>query len=299
MTYGIELRNTFGAPVLSSKMRVLHRLAAGNTIDLEAAHSSVVSAMNSAGMNWLERWEWRGEFGCFYTHVDVSGARVAFPHAALSGLTYQTFGDVGVVVPQQNSLVGFDSSVFYQLGTAGRILFRSAEICMDLWDASLPKTLIPIAWLDSAWSCPYRIIGPGVNPADISGTYGMKIWDQTGELAFDSRAPIMPIRYAFIFTKAQMDDVIENGAVVTITLPEAMPDAWISAPFFSAYRLEWYRRLGGQERYRCYYVGLRQTSDTTLQFSRFTHAADVGSNLDNLGRTYTHDAVFYVARNIP
>lgn len=108
----------------------------------------------------------------------------------------------------------------------------------------------------------------------------------------------MPIRYAFVFTKAQMDDVIENNAVVTITLPEAMPDAWISAPFFSAYRLVWRRKLNGQERYRCFYVGLRQTSETTLQFSRFNHGSDVGSQDPNLGRTYTHDAIFYVARNI-
>lgn len=296
MSHGFAAFNAAAQQIVGTEATVLNLIASGSTIDMEAAHAAAVTAANVAGFNQLNRWEWFFGFNSFPPHTNRGGQRIEHMQIACPGLTHAAVGSRAVIVPVPVANVEPGDTLFYQIGSVG--VTRAAQFNWDLPDAAIPNTMTSILYTRSQTPVPYRIIGPRV-VGSLPGTWGMQTFREDASLAFDSRAPVLPVRYAFILTQAQMDDILDNEAAVTVTLPEPMPDCWVGAPFFSPFYFNFYERSSSINRYEVRVIALRQASSTTLTFScEKLNNFDTPGDSGTASRIYTHDAVFYVARNI-
>lgn len=302
MSYGIRLINNQGAIALDQDAAVLHTLASGSTIPFSSAYATAANAAAAAAANDARNvWRWVNQRrGVIRSDDRVSNGPLCHPHIVAGGLSHTLVGSRAVIHPTGMPATDAETLFFYQLGT--RKMFSSVQYLWDFPDPSLPSGMMPIIQLDTVDPLAYRAARTvPVVPAG-AGTYGLRINDAAGRVVFDSRAPFTPIRFAFILTQAQMDMLLTVGQPKTldVTLPEAMPDAWIGSPFYFPHCYLFSRIVSGNYRYLQHHISVRQLSSTVIrfEFEPGTFEVELGSAASGLQWIYTHDAIFYVGRNV-
>lgn len=107
--------------------------------------------------------------------------------------------------------------------------------------------------------------------AAVTSTVGMQLRNAANQITFDSRQPLMAIEHSLIIPAAVMANVLENDATHTITLPRAVPNAFVCSPIWQSY----YRvNEVLNARSDVHLALLRQTSPTTLTVTRHTAPGD-------------------------
>lgn len=101
----------------------------------------------------------------------------------------------------------------------------------------------------------------------VAGAMGMQLRNASNQITFDSRQDLLAIEYTRIITAAEMADVLDSNATLTITLPRSLPGCYIHSPIWKSFR-----RVSAilSDRTDVYLPLLRQASATTLTVSRYT-----------------------------
>src|SRR5690606_12000828 len=184
-------------------------------------------------------------------------------------------------------------TTFYQLGTSWCLLSVEVVTALDpgfgIPEASIGVTLLP--------GVPFKVAGP-ITEAEASTGWGMQVFDDEGALLFDSNLEFLAIRYAFIVPKAVIDDSLAHRTEGGVTQPEALPECWIACPVWSN-REYAYNRTGAGQTYYYYrrYVEFAQIDATTIRLRR--NQTEESSSSPRVTWAYSHDAIFYLARNTP
>lgn len=141
--------------------------------------------------------------------------------------------------------------------------------------------------------------GPGVAtayivvdtaPGPVSGDYGMRIRDASGEVTFDSRAGLFSIAEVIFVPSAVVGDILDNDAVHDFALRKAMPGCYISIPYFAAFAYVTSPMTGLADDVR---PRIRQVAPDLLRIDRQV----VASTDTGLRPRYAHDLAIFVARD--
>lgn len=274
MTYGLEILNDYGVPVFDTTHPCLVVKYSGLTQSMDRPLPSPTG--------FAPHWEFLGGAGSY----------VALPGGMVWDLDRGPSTDTMIkpVIPANASP---QDTVFYQLGTTWCVYAIEVVTSLDpgfgIPEACMGVTTIP--------DLPFKVVGP-ITDAEASTGWGMQIFGDAGELLFDSNCEFLAIRYSFIVPQAVIDDILANGTSVDVTLPEAMPDCWIACPIWSHQEYGLDRVAAGPTYYYLRrYVEFSQVDASTIRLRRRQTEEAWGTPRTTFA--YSHDAIFYVARNIP
>lgn len=277
MTYGLSVINDFGVEIFDTEHPTLVVRYEGTTVDARPGNPPP-----STGF-------WSSSQPMIYQPLAPFDGAVASP----SGYEWVASGSVYFSRPAGlPPHAAVSDTVFYQL--SGHSIDTSVEAVFDL-GPSFP--LMPTACVGhiDVIGVPFKVAGV-LAPGHVPTGYGLAIWDAAGECLFDSNAEFLAIRYACIVPKAKFDDILDNGVTVDITLPEAMPDAWIALPIHAHIRRS-EETSTGRYRYPIHKVSVTQINPTTVRLSRHTYPASGYIDERRSVFTYTHDTILYFARS--
>ncbi|MBN8291017.1 hypothetical protein JI664_03475 [Rhodobacter sp. NTK016B] len=300
MAYGIELTNSAGVPVFDQASRCLRVVASGATIDADAAAEAAFQEYQALPspkrLHQLSFGQARSFEGPGATAMPHSGFALQ-----LMGTGYPGFPEAKVyAVRPVFDAAGGGFSAFYRW--TAQPINRAIE------------TEINVPGVPGGTFClvngvrQYRILAPIPTPGGYASDYGMQIRDASGAVIFDSRDTFLAVRFAFIVPKAVADDVLYNGATRDVTLPEPMPNSWVSVPILSCFNVVFLgRRFAGSgtrriDTWRMDRVELQQIDASTIRVSRNTGAAveyeNPASQNPQPYYSYSHDIIAYLARNV-
>jgi hypothetical protein len=207
----------------------------------------------------------------------------SLPHHIGTGVASFLLGGTDFRFP--TPLVPETSTYFYQVGSAG--LLRHSEHVIDpakfttsngqygLFALIVPFVNTPL---------PFIRVDRGIF-SGMSGTHGMKIVNENNVTTFDSRADFLTVSEVLFVPKATIQNILENNAVVDLSLRTSVPNCYISSPNHTSF-------LRPQNlNYR--HVRIRQLNDNTLRLSREA----IGPNLNSVLLSIYNDTVIVVARN--
>lgn len=291
MSYGIELINSVGTVALDSDHQTLRVVASGTTKSFNTQRNARVDDYNAIGGN-----------KAFIDLVHFGGSHIAHSALALTNkgpLENAPTFTAYAIEPVFPGVSGGGWSAFYRF--TGTPIFLSQETEFDL--PGYPEGV----FCTVSGSRQYKLTAPVATPGGYDTDYGLQVRNAANEVIFDSRDEYLAVRYAFIVPIAVMWDVLLNNAVKNITLPESMPNCWVSIPVLAAINVKfietWTEGGSTWRSYRVDYVQVQQTSNTNIQVSRRT--GDVQTENWPTGDTplprifyeYAHDLIVYVARN--
>lgn len=279
MSYGFEIRDNEGTLVVSNS-RVMHiksttsmvfptELSPNDGQFMMYGDTRMTDFINSSVFGHLEP-NFLRSFPGTWTAINVPGGRTAIPP----------------------DVAGQEDLIFVQLGES-RYLTAMSHLHFDFPD--LPQRIAPIArgTITSA-----RIMSPTPPPTPGAGAYGMQLFNAGGTCVFDSRLVTFGIPAAYVVSAATIESILFNNITHDLTLPFAIPNCWISVPFFEPLRIV-YRAAGFFGGYMdTFRVKIEQVNDTTLRLSRvLSRAKDIGSFPPEPQGFYTQTLVLFVMRN--
>lgn len=137
----------------------------------------------------------------------------------------------------------------------------------------------------SPTALPYMIFSPTM-PTTVE-PYGMQLFNEAGQVVFDSRKRILGLDF-FSISAATMQDILVNNSVVDLTLSKATPGAYVSSP-------EWLSYTGHSTTSGCgSWVKITQPNSTTIRLSRQRYGKNTGL-CDNAYHGY-YPAQLFVTR---
>jgi len=114
----------------------------------------------------------------------------------------------------------------------------------------------------------YRIFSKNIPPA--SGTYGMQLFNEAGNLTFDSRPKILGLEF-FTVSTSQVQQVLINNAVIDLTLSKPIPNAFVSSSDWTSANARVAGSLGNGN-----FVKITQPNSTTIRLSRERYGNGLG-----------------------
>ncbi|PTX02074.1 hypothetical protein [Pararhodobacter aggregans] len=276
----LSILNDDGAEIIDDLHQVLRVYASGTTYSSAAMSSALQAATPSD----------------YVVHATALGMPDFVDISLCHDCEWLSFGNGRYgIFPVFEPGTGGGFSAFYQF--AGQPIAFSLETEFDLADPRVPKgTFCQV----SGSGRPFKLTAPLIG-GPHSDDWGLQVFDPDGAPVFDSRDEVLAVRYAFVIPQALADHVLLTGESRLIDLPEAMPDLWISLPFFCcwAHVFVRYHVEGGNPRYvyERRILSLTQWDDTRLNL--FCSVTEVTRLTPDKTPIFTHDVVVYVARNIP
>lgn len=277
MSYGISLVNDFGVEIIDTENPVLMLSYEGVTVGASASPAPGSPI-------------WYAALPFAYDVVSPFNSGVATP----SGYEWvQNAGKWFWVPAGVPATARVSDTTFYQL--SNHTIETSLQVVFDL-GAAVPA--MPTACIGhiNTIGVPFRVAGVMADGHVPSG-YGMAIWDASGRCIFDADNEFMSVRYSCIVPKSKIDDILENGTVVDIVLPEAMPNAWIALPIHAHIR-QTEEQSGSSYRYTIHKVVVTQINSTTVRMSRKTYDPSSFAATRRPVYSYTHDTILYFARDV-
>lgn len=263
--YGAMFRNGSGAAIIDTEEFTYYAKAEGSARLLTDIGTS--PDYQGSFLETVNTWMARGTEACFMrtfwacssmTHVGEDGVRKKVfrpnPRWERGDLCFWQPGSIGIYWMDEHHC-SIDYAPFSGIGTwtAGSSFF-----------CARPSNTVP-NWIIAS-----------LRRQAVTSAFGLLLRNSQNEITFDSRQNLLAIEHAQIITQAQMADVLDNGATVTITLPRALPNCYISSPIWRSYRrVSQYVNVSTS----IYLPLIRQTSSTTLTITRHTVPAENGSNI--------------------
>lgn len=226
-----------------------------------------------------------------FTSQGTLARRHEHPHFMGSGVGLMRV--IGGVYSDRNGrfptpLVPRSSLYFYKVGTIG-LLHHSEHFIEDHFETNATPQYGMFAVCLPTGNTPLPYLRVDAEPVSgLSGAYGMQILDGAGAIAFDSRSQFLAISEVRLITSAQIATIIDNNAVIDLTLRTAVPGCYIAAPNHTSFFF-----VGANGQYR--HVKIEQTSDTNIRLSRHFHGPPIGRGFPNFGVSNT--LVLVIARD--
>lgn len=279
MAYGIEIYNEFGEEVFDF----------GSTVVIR--ESGVTKSAEDIGIAEFVVASWQLRFPSTHEVFTFAGGTTfkdAYPHFIGTG-----YGEITGVTTNQRRfpipLVPRSSLYFYQVGEVG-LLHHSEHFIDNHWSTNADPEFGGFAMCVPADNTPLPYLRVDAEPVSgLSGAYGMQILDENGLIRFDSRSQFLSISEVRFVPKATITDIIDNNAVVDLTLRTAVPDCYVAAPNHTSFFLP---NNGGHYQN----VKITQTSDTNIRLSRHLHGPFL-SNTAFASFGVSNDLVLIVARD--
>lgn len=181
----------------------------------------------------------------------------------------QTIGPVitqtvsGAVVRRPQNFFGREDLFFFRGPSDKAVTFAAAvEI---VYPEFAPGGTMPVMSTNDNSPFEYRVLSPELPGYTPQETYGLQISDTSGQVAYDSRYPALRISHAFFIDETVIGSVLETGAPHVITLPRALPNAWICCPYWCSF---WLGSNGNQSELWLARPGLSQANPTQMVITR-------------------------------
>jgi len=157
--------------------------------------------------------------------------------------------------------------VFFKLPTNG--LIRATQYICNFNEAGTERVTPHLGAyvcmskdVPEAEALQYKVVSTDLPTPD--GNYGIRRFDPSGALTFDTAREIATFRDTISLTAAEAQSIITTGAVVdkTLRVPLVTSDIWINCDFFS----NWRNDIDGSSWMEN--VRIRAINSTTIQFDR-------------------------------
>jgi hypothetical protein len=277
MTYGIKVLNDFGEQVF------------GMEKSLVIKETGITSSSIACGMTqfFSPSWDFMGPRTLeIFTYSGANSGTWAgwqnyHPHfmkSQTAGFQFSAFSR------HPTPLVDPSSLYFYKIGTIG-LAHHSEHTISPPWDAEHGMFAVCVPCNNE----PLPFLRVDALPATgLTGNYGMQIRDSDGSVNFDSRAQFLSISEVLLVPKATMQNILDNNAVVNLTLRTPVPGAYVAAPNHTSF----YQQSGATGLFM--HVAIEQTDPTTIRLRRYNHPLFL-----NTSREFgvNNDLVIIVARD--
>lgn len=254
MSYGAEIYNSGGALVFDG-ISSMYEISTGTTINNIGGPVKCLTNCQSAALSvrvWVAA-QYHNFFFNNATEVDHVVATSLFQHEQN--------------VYCNNILDTVKDLAFVSIPPEGIL-----HMCMVNYD--LPEAAHGAAMLVSTgrFAAPlgYKIFSTDIPTS--TDNYGMLLYDENGNVTFDSRPRILGIEF-FEISTAQVQDILLNNATIDLTLDKATPNAYVSSS-------DWTCATGNN--FSCgSFVKITQPNDTTIRLTRQRYGPNTGDNSVN------------------
>lgn len=285
MAYGIEIKNKFGADILSTQGMLFVRSGYPQSMVYPVAtpgnDTFLFPLCDVAGQFGLEitssRTAWALAGGNAPNQVSTNqttgfswdlnsfGYNGLITQVTSSSTTSINIGGVNYRMPYAipNTEDGSDF-IFFELPPAGLHYFKQIFDPYDYSINSLNKGLIGVAVpcvnIGSGNFLKY-IVTTSEKPS-VTGTHGIQTRDSNGDVIYDSRYLEQPFRVREVvkITKAQLEDCVNNGTTYNFPLRNSFVNPYIGGDFAPAGRMS-----GGST---VQYPTLKMSGSSTLRLER-------------------------------
>lgn len=300
MAYGFEIKNKFGADILSTDGMLFVRsgypqpmaypvatpgndsyviqdvLDAAGNFGLEIGSKVTAWALTgTTTTNQTTGFSWgSGSFGynglltqvtsSLTTSRDYNGVNYRMPHA----------------VP--NTQDGSDF-IFFELPAAGlhwfQAMYQPYDYAMAIESKGLIGMAVPSSGIGSGNFLNY-IVTTSQKPS-VSGTHGIQTLDNSGNVIYDSRYLEQPFRVREVvkITRAQLEDCVNNGTTYTFSLRNDFVTPYVGGSFAPAGRM-----IGGGA---VQYPTLSMLNSNTLRLTRQQYKGSaVSSSLSEASKAW-------------
>jgi len=234
--FGLVVKNEYGDTVVSFE-KTLHVRETGTT------KSTLID----------------GPFTLFSRMLDPAMQMPLGNSAATSAIRYVWDGFRDQVYAET---VGRDDLAFYRI--ADKAITSSYTIWSEFPEINDTGS-VPMVGTEDGSQLDYKIASMDLSGHSPTEDYGLLMKDAAGNITFDSRVPTIQIVKTQVISEAQINDILLNNAVVDITLPYAVPDPWICAPYHVSFRREQESANNG---IRYLQPKITKLNDTTIRVSR-------------------------------
>lgn len=257
MSYGAEIFNSAGAKVFDGS-NTMYLKSSGTTIN--NITGPVRCAVNSqSGALSVRKW-----LSYQYHNFNFAVASECDHVVATSVLTVPVGNSNNIYC---NNIIDSNSELAFVSIPPQGIL----HMCMVEWD--LPQINLGAALLVAtgrfASPLTYRIFSKNI--PSTSGTYGMQLFDASGNVTFDSRPKILGLEF-FRISSSQVQQVLNNNATIDLTLSKPNPNAFVSSSDWTCANA----RQGGGSAANGSFVKITQPNSTTLRLSRERFGTGLG-----------------------
>jgi hypothetical protein len=271
MSYGIEVKNAAGediffGPLLYIKEELTTAVYSniGTTTFRPIPSRSAADPLN--GWNSWFRWDTSAMSSSTYDHYifdgvfndpgDGTSSKVPGPYFSSGDLCFVEIPSGGIYEMSHvnNTLPEYTAGGFFHMATIDGASPVNAMIC----------------------STDYGVA--------TSGNYGMQVFNEAGDLTFDSRFKYPQIKEHKYIAASVFLDILTNDTVHDITLTHSTPNAKICCPHW--FHGQW------EDNGETARVLLRQINNTTLRLSRIQ---DAGFTSGTFASRYTHDTPLIIA----
>lgn len=273
MAYGLNLFNSKGERVVEFKS-TLYALASGNSKPHDTMISDANAIATAAGYPTSQRRLYFVSSYGFLPESDIQFAEQNAWAASIDGFR--------VLGPQSNLTVG--DTVFYRVDSVG--LTGQLQVFCDFGGSYPLDKGVGIVRTENNAAIPYVQVST-VAPSASGENYGLLVRDDAGTVTFDSRKPLFSVFHAEVIPSTLFDDVLQNNATRTLTLPKSVAGAYISMPAFTNFLAI----SPGGNTIDC--VMVKQTNATTLTF---TKKRVYGTDDTGTVRLWTQDTPLFVGR---
>lgn len=241
-------------------------------------------------------------------------------YASLQTKPVQYDSNSGITAPREPSYVSDDNSLaFWQIGSEGvcwvgqYVVPRPIISYRHISGSSYQRATVRankihyVAMPDRSTSPNFVLLSNNVPSGSTGDNYGVQIRNSSNNIVVDSRRPLMSIDHTHIVPASLLDDVLTNGATRTITIPYAIPNAYVHAPMWKSFRRH---NPVINASSNIDFARIRQTNSTTFTVDRVTYSAGLGGKLllTNSGEPgkdpfwsgdYFFDCPLFISRGYP
>lgn len=198
---------------------------------------------------------------------------------------YETFDDAGVThfITTLDMVLG--ETAFVRLDASGVYTMHQAFLDHPNFAGSPRGSLFLNTEGNS--DIPWLILSTDPPIAPPTEQYGFQLFNDSGDLTFDSRRPLFSVRYYSVIPATTLEAVLDTGVPYDLTLPEAIPGAYVCAPYFSSFF-----SVGSLD--RLYSLMMKQVSPTVIRFTREVIADTTSPS--GVTRQFTQDLVMLIGR---
>lgn len=280
MAYGFEIKNKFGADILSTQGMLFLRNGYPKTMAYPVAtpgnDSYAIGLLDAAGNFGLEieskvtAWALSGTTTTNQTTGFTWGSG-SFGYNGLltqvtsSSTTSRNYSGVNYRMPHAVSGTQDGSDfIFFELPAAGlhwfQAIYQPYDYAFDLQSRGLIGMAVPSSGIGSGNFLKY-IVTTSQKPS-VSGSHGLQTFDAAGNVIYDSRYLEQPFRVREVvkITRAQLENCVNNGTSYTFSLRNSFVNPYVGGSFAPAGRL-----IGGGA---VQYPTISMLNSSTLLLSR-------------------------------
>ena len=269
MAFGYTVKNDLGYSIVDETSKCYYPNSWGQSARLQGNSGALMTG-------WREDRLWSFDSG--------SGGNVFYASLQTKNTEYTT--NTNIPGPQEPLYESDnDSLAFWQIGNEGVCWFgqyivpRPITSYRSISGSTYQRTTVRankihyVAMPDRSTNPNFILLSNSVPSGSTGDNYGIQIRNSAGDIIVDSRRPLLSIDHTHIVPASLLGDVLTNGVTRTITIPYAIPNAYVHAPMWKSFRR---RNQYINVDSAIDFARIRQTNSTTFTIDRVTYDSGLG-----------------------